>query len=633
MNKKSVSRLPMLPVVLLLIIITSGVCTGQRNVPLLERTVSAEFDREPMQAVLKRIGQLANVNFSYKSSLVDEKQLVTAQFTGKTVREILDYLFKGEIDYKERGKYVILVKSNKKATSSSVISGYVIDEATGQRLKNVSVYDPVSLSSAVTDSYGYFQIEIKRPTADEVKLAVRKTQYADTYFVVPSRNRRLVNIPIKIDRERVNVMADSVSNKLKRLWYQTKLATQQAINMENISDTMYRSTQFAFAPFIGTNGKLSGNVINDYSLNVLGGYSLGNRKVEIGGLFNAIRGNVTGVQIAGLANGALGSQRGVQLAGLVNATGDSATGVQIAGLSNIHFSRKRGVALAGVANVALEQSDGAAVAGVGNIAAQAHRGVQVGGIFNVSGGDVGPAQFAGLFNFGAGSLKGAQVAGLFNFTGKDLTGAQVGGLFNIAPHELKGVQIAGIFNVAKNMKGTQLGLFNYASSIKGVPVGLLSIVAKGYHKLEVSADEIFYTNIAYRTGVRAFYNIITVGAKPDTFDEEETFWSFGYGVGTAPRLSKWLSLNFDVTSSQIVKGTLEKINLLNKIYGGFDFHLTKNFSVIAGVTLNGHVTKLGYEGYPELFSDYEPTLIADRTVRDDLNLKMWWGGKIGVRFF
>src|SRR5690606_38989007 len=54
-----------------------------------------------------------------------------------------------------------------------------------------------------------------------------------------------------------------------------KSRKESSINMRNIRDTLYRDFQVSFVPFVGTNEMLSGNVINDYSLNVLGGYSLG----------------------------------------------------------------------------------------------------------------------------------------------------------------------------------------------------------------------------------------------------------------------------------------------------------------------------------------------------------------------
>ena len=221
-----------------------------------------------------------------------------------------------------------------------------------------------------------------------------------------------------------------------------------------------------------------------------------------------------------------------------------------------------------------------------------------------------------------------------NVTTGDFKGAQVSGLLNFTLRALEGAQVSGLLNYATRVRGAQVGIINATDSIHGVPIGLISFVLKGYHKIEVSADEIFYTNVAFRTGVRQFYNILTAGAKPNTFDDEETYWTFGYGIGTAPRLSRTLSLNVDLTANQVVYGgqSIEAINMINKLYLGLDFQIVKNFGVTFGVTLNGYVTDTTYDKYQPLFTDYKPNIIVDKTYSNDINMKMWWGGKIGLRF-
>jgi hypothetical protein len=190
-----------------------------------------------------------------------------------------------------------------------------------------------------------------------------------------------------------------------------------------------------------------------------------------------------------------------------------------------------------------------------------------------------------------------------------------------------------MLNYARNVDGAQIGLINIADSVKGIQFGLFSFFAKGYHKIEVSADEIFYSNIAFRTGAQHFYNIFTVGAKPHSFKEEQTQWTFGYGVGTSPKLTRWLSVNVDLTANQVVEGnSIEALNLLNKLYLGFEIEPIRKLALTAGVTLNGYVTDANYTLYPELFTDFTPEIIYDRTYSNDYNLKMWWGAKVGLRF-
>ena len=195
-----------------------------------------------------------------------------------------------------------------------------------------------------------------------------------------------------------------------------------------------------------------------------------------------------------------------------------------------------------------------------------------------------PAQVSWLLNFTAGAMHGAQASGLINFAAKEVRGAQISGLINVAPRKITGAQVSGLLNYATKVKGTQIGVINIADSIKGIPFGFFSFVLKGHHQIEISADEIFYTNVAFRTGVRHFYNIFTVGAKPDTFSEEETYWTFGYGIGTSPKLTNWLNLSVDLTANQVVKGkTIDAVNLLNKLYLGVEIYPVKKVALTWGL--------------------------------------------------
>ena len=605
---------------------------ARAEVPLLERVISINFDLERMDVALRKISQQGNFTFSYNPSVIDAGRIVNGSFNGMTVREILDELFKGSVQYKARGSYVILTKGQaSKSTNTRTLSGYVVDESTGARLKDVSVYDPVSLSSAVTDAYGYFQIKVDKPPAD-LMLAVKKKNYSDTVVAVPAGKTNLLKIPISVNETKIETIADSVAEKVKRFW-ETKVLSLNPTNIENITDTIYRTTQFSLFPYIGTNHHLSGNVINDYSFNIFGGYSRGVRKLEIGGLFNVDRDQVEGFQFAGIFNAVGGKVSAMQMAGLANLNLDSVKGVQFAGLINLNWNSSQKFSGAGLVNITNGNATGVQVAGHGNVTMGDQKGPHIGGLFNFAMGNGGPVQVAGLFNYAGNSVEGTQAGGLFNFVAKEIRGAQVGGLINVAAGRVAGVQVSGLINYATKVNGVQVGFLNVADSIHGVPLGFMSFVVKGYHKIEISADEIFYTNLAFRTGVRQFYNILTAGVKPGSFEEDETFWTFGYGIGTSPRLTKWLNLNIDITTSQIVKGdNIEAINLLNKVFVGLEFEPAKKIGLALGVTLNGQLTDATYAHYPELFTDYTPDIKYDHTYSNDLNLKIWWGGKVGLRF-
>lgn len=350
---------------------------------------------------------------------------------------------------------------------------------------------------------------------------------------------------------------------------------------KNLEDTASTRFQFSLIPFVGTNGSYSGSIINDYSFNLLGGYSAGTLKLEMATLFNINRGDMTGVQMAGLFNQVGGEVDGVQMAGLLNSNLDSVRGVQLAGLANFTTGSVEGVQIAGLANFSPRKVEG--------------------------------VQIAGLTNFAAGDLQGSQIAGLLNFAAKDVTGSQI-----------------ATFNFGNKVNGFQLGVFNYSESTSGVPVGFLSFVRSGYHTLELSANEVLPLNLAFRTGKREFYNIFFAGTRPEW--NTQATWSFGYGVGTSPRLGEKTYLNIEVSSEQLSEGSVHSLNLINRGYIGVEYQAGKRVAVFAGPTLNLRVYDTSYPFHPELFSFTKPTIHSDRYHPEDLGSQSWWGFRAGFRF-
>ncbi|MBK9047322.1 MAG: hypothetical protein IPL74_11565 [Bacteroidetes bacterium] len=314
------------------------------------------------------------------------------------------------------------------------------------------------------------------------------------------------------------VNIDSLAKKAEEATRSFFRAYEKEPNHQNISDTIYREFQASIIPFVGTNGELCGNVINKYSFNLFGGYSLGTQAIELAGFFNLNRGDVSDVQLAGFLNMTGGKVKGVQAAGFVNLVRGDVNGVQAAGFVNTTWSNFKGAQFAGYVNVVKGNVDG--------------------------------AQFAGFVNCTLDSMKGFQAAGFCNYVGGTMKGTQLSGFVNVARGHLKGTQI-GFLNYAKTVKGSQIGFLNFTDTSEGIPVGFLSFVKSGYHKIEIGTDELLPLNISLRTGVNAFHNILSAGINPGTGDT--LLWNFGYGFGTTYKITPKTAIDFDITSSQMVK--------------------------------------------------------------------------------
>src|SRR5690606_28468424 len=93
-------------------------------------------------------------------------------------------------------------------------------------------------------------------------------------------------------------------------WIVSSRQKLQSLNLVNFF--VARPYQVSVIPGISTNGAMNSQVINNFSLNVFGGYSGGTSGFELGGLVNLNQKNAQYVQIGGLFNAVGGHMNGLQ---------------------------------------------------------------------------------------------------------------------------------------------------------------------------------------------------------------------------------------------------------------------------------------------------------------------------------
>ncbi|MGZ5221720.1 MAG: LA_2272 family surface repeat-containing protein, partial [Chitinophagaceae bacterium] len=486
---------------------------------------------------------------------------------------------------------------------SYAISGYVVNSETGERLSDVSIYETQHLTSTLTDANGNFSIKLK----DKYKtgsLSVSKDAFEDTTVLIPQKFdlQLVIAIVPVVDQVMVSSpnsfeQADTTGNAAiadtsiakpitdeveKTSMGKFLLSAKQKVRSLNMKKFFTEKPfQFSVIPGVSTQGKLSGQVVNNFSFNLFGGYTAGVNGLEIGGLFNLNKKDVRYVQAAGLFNVVGGSVTGLQVSGLQNTSLKTVTGVQVAGINNYVK---------------------------GNVS-----GLQIAGVANISGGE----------------MKGLQAAGVFNYQNRHAGGIQIGGVGNIGGGEVKGVQVAGVFNYAKKLKGLQIGLINIADTSDGYSIGLINIVLRGYHKLSFSTNEIVEANVGFKTGSRKLYSILLAGM--NLRNEEEKLYTFGYGLGTEIGMAKWLSINPELSSQYLYLGTWDHLNLLNKLHINLNIKFGKRFSIYGGPSFAVYYSDqpaavAGYK-YSILPASYKSFELGDPKVRG------WFGWNAGVNIF
>jgi hypothetical protein len=312
-----------------------------------EKVISLEVNRMPLSQVLDSIARRGHFEFSYNSSIVPGDSLVTLVFRQGTVRAALDQLLGPGYVYAEQGKYLIILRSAPAQAMTErtyLLTGYIIDDSTGQGVGDASVYVKEQLQSTLTDQQGYFRLRLRVRSALPV-LSVSKAWYSDTDIVIHAGYDQVLSIPIVHVSGKPLSPVFVTSTGVERSWWGRRFLTYrqrvQSLNLAHFFTSS--SSQVSLVPWVGTHGRMSGQVTNTYSLNIIGGYSAGVKGIELGGVFNIDKKDVSSVQVAGVVNLAGGRVHGVQLAGIANMAKGNVNGAQVAVYSNICNDTMRGV--------------------------------------------------------------------------------------------------------------------------------------------------------------------------------------------------------------------------------------------------------------------------------------------------
>ena len=387
-----------------------------------------------------------------------------------------------------------------------------------------------------------------------------------------------------------------------------------------------RPFQITFITPMGTNGIESGKFTNKFSLNLFAGYAGGLDGVEIGGFSNVINGKVQGAQFAGFTNIVNGGTTGAQFAGFTNIVRDDLTGGQFTGFSNIVAGDVKGIQISGFTNIAKGNLNTAQITGFSNIVNGKTDGVQIAGFSNVT----------------RKEMSGVQLAGFSNVAVNNADALQIAGFSNTAKDTLTGIQLSSFINTAKHVNGFQIGFINVCDSIEnGIPIGFISIVRKGYHKLEIGGGESFYANASIKLGVSKFYNIFSIGIKPYA---GTIIWGPGYGIGTEFKINEKFNMNIDLISYCIFDSEHDWRNQ-DWETGNWDYEFSSlnKLSIMLSKQFKKHLTVYGGPSFNVTISnetDNEGTLtgtkiapwtIYKRTYRETL-IEMYPGFRAGIRF-
>jgi len=610
--------------------------TGLSKSGILDYIISIEIKSTPVKLILDKIEGIGKVHFSYNPELIDENRLVSLNIKNKSIRYGLSLIFDGSIRVKEVGEHIVLLKNeNKKEVKARekkdtyyVFCGNISDELTGGAIYRASVYDVDSRYAVLTDEKGNYTLSI--PMSERIRsLYFSRKGYKRKVIVIDTKNElalvnNIVLSPIDIDIEKIKgnevvKVPQSIKDRALSGALVSYETYQHGENLPEINES--RMAQISLVPSVsfGSNLSTNGLIINQFSLNVLAGYSKGVEGFEVGGLANMVNGDVNGCQIGGITNLVAGHVKGVQIAGISNLNKGSVEGVQLAGISSIVQGGVEGTQVSGILSVVKGDIKGVQISGISSIVGGAFDGVQISGIKNLAFKKSYGTQIAGIYNQVVDTLIGSQISGIGNSALKGNTLNQVSGIFNVT-NVNSGTQFSGIYNHANDNNGLQIGLINTSVRSSGIAIGLINIVKEGYSGYEISTNEAFQSNVVIKSGVKRLYNSYSFGRQLGKND----LMSAGLGLGTYFDLSKRFMLSVDGS----VNSTFTKSNynsFYSKLSLTIDFKILKWLVIYAGPSVNSDLSLKGGESIDFSYKPFSEKEVANGFRRN------WGGAQFGIR--
>ncbi len=594
------------------------VSMGFSDTTPLDQKVTLKLQNETIESALIRLSETSKSKFAFNPDLLP-KTNVSKEFKETSISVILDELLGEKYEYKVRGNYIIILQAPvvkpKKQRETFQLQGKVIDAYSGEELSNTTVYEVGNLDATLTNNQGNYSLESDQ-NEDVLLLAISKENYKDTIIRVEKTQNAFLQLMLE-PIEKTEAAIEDIG-EFTRLFINETLKNHD----KNVEINESRVAQASLVPGVSTNGILSGQITNNLSFNLIGGYARGLKGMEVGGLFNAERDLMKGVQVSGLFNSVGGYSAGIQITGGANVVRDYMDGIQLSSGANV-ARNVRGIQATGGANIT-RRLKGIQIAG-GYNEAKLVSGMQISGAVNYSRYMYG-AQFAGVLNQSR-EVQGAQFSGLINKATEEMAGFQASGLYNNASEKMSGAQIS-LINHAGTLDGVQIGLINHAHQVEsGTMIGLLNFAKGEIVALDFDYNDVTEYNVSFKSGVKHFYTIFAAGLSQD-----KDLWSSGFGLGTQKNLHHHFYIGMEATGHSLfpLYGSIESLPIDARLNFNFGFQATNRISLHGGPVLHflHHYNAEATDFSPETLIGKDP--LHERTLKG-ASQKWWIGYRLGIR--
>lgn len=190
---------------------------------LLNQPITISFKNQDLQKCLQKIEQQADISFSYNSKQISVfRKPVTEDFAEIPLSRVLDVLLKDtRLAYKEIGGQITIYEV-KSAEGTVLLTGYVRNAKSKEELVGARIYFPELQIGCISNSYGYYAIELPKGSHRFVVSSLGMTSLRDSLFfqedmvlhlLMEESTLELVTVPVvSMDSIRVKTETTDLSN-------------------------------------------------------------------------------------------------------------------------------------------------------------------------------------------------------------------------------------------------------------------------------------------------------------------------------------------------------------------------------------------------------------------------------------
>lgn len=189
---------------------------------LLDQKISVSFTNSNLSKAITQVESVSGQRFSFNSKqlqLVDNSY--TKKFENASLGQVLDYLFANtSLQYKEIGGQISIYPVVA-STGTVVLSGFVRDNASKEELIGARLYFPSLGIGCISNTYGYYAIEIPKGKTNVIVASIGMEKYIDTIdfqndlvmnFNLKQNNMLLSTVEVRRDTLKLNDTPINLSN-------------------------------------------------------------------------------------------------------------------------------------------------------------------------------------------------------------------------------------------------------------------------------------------------------------------------------------------------------------------------------------------------------------------------------------